>query len=96
MVDRSEAQRPLHFMRRGYVLRDARECATNVSSKLNDSIRVLNFTRSDNDIIEGIVSHITEKDNSSFTYVLSDSGLITYIPYLNIIDQDDDMVLEYP
>ena len=38
------------FVRTSYVPRDVPEFATNASSELNDSIRVLNFTRSDNDI----------------------------------------------
>ena len=38
------------FMRTGNVPRDVPESATNVSSDLNDSIRMLNFTRSDNEI----------------------------------------------
>jgi len=41
-----------HFTRTGYVPRDVSESATNVSSDLNDSIRILNFTRSDSEIIE--------------------------------------------
>ncbi len=38
------------FMRTGYVPRDVPLFAPNVSSELNDSIRVLNFTTSDRDI----------------------------------------------
>ncbi len=41
------------FMRTGYVPRDVPESATNVSLELNDSIRILNFARSESDIIEG-------------------------------------------
>ena len=40
------------FMRTGYVPRDVPETSTNVSSDLNDSIRILNFTRSDSEITE--------------------------------------------
>jgi hypothetical protein len=64
-------------MRTCYVPRDVPEYATNASSKFNESIRVLNFTRSDNDITEGTVSHTTDEDNSSFTDDLSDSGMLT-------------------
>ena len=44
------------FMRTCYVLRDVLESSANASSELNDSIRVLNFTRSDSDISEGTIS----------------------------------------
>ena len=44
------------LMRTGYVPRSVPEYATK-ESELNDSIRVLNLTRSDGDISEGIVSH---------------------------------------
>ena len=37
-------------MRTGYVPRDVPKSATNVSSDLNDSIRILNVTRSDSEI----------------------------------------------
>jgi hypothetical protein len=84
------------FMRTGYVPRDVPKCATNVSLELNDSIRILNFTRSDIDIIEGTMSHTTDEDNSSFTDNLSDSGPLTYIPSLTIVDEDDELVEEYP
>jgi len=84
------------LMRTGYVPRDMPEFATNVSSKLDDSIRILNFTRSDNDITEGAVSHTTDENNSSFTDDLSDSGPLTYIPSLTIVDEEDEMVVEYP
>ena len=67
------------FMRTGYVPQDALEFATK-ESKLNDSIRVLNFTRSDGDISKVITSHTTDKDNSSFTDDLCDLGPLTYIP----------------
>jgi hypothetical protein len=57
----------------------------------------LNFTRSDDDITEGAVSHTTDEDNSSFTDDLSVSGpLMTYIPSLSIVDEEDEMVEEYP
>ena len=56
----------------------------------------MNFTRSDNDVSEGIVSHTTEEDNSSFTDDFSDSGPLTYIPSLTIVDEEDEMVEEYP
>ena len=49
-----------HFMRTCYVPRDVPESATNASPELNDSIRVLNFTRSDGDKSEGTVSHTTD------------------------------------
>ena len=84
------------FMRTCYVPRDVPESATNASSELNDSIRVLNFTRSDGDISEGTVSHTTDEDNSSFTDDLSDSGPLTYIPSLTIVDEEEEMVEEYP
>ena len=83
-------------MRTGYVPRDVPESAINVSLELNDSIRILNFTRSDSDIIEGTMSHTTDEDNSSFTDDFSDSGPRTYIPSLIIVDEDDEMVEEYP
>ncbi len=35
------------FMRTGYVPRDVPDSASNVSSELNDSFSILNFTRSD-------------------------------------------------
>jgi hypothetical protein len=53
-------------MRTSYVPRDAPESATNASSEIHDSIRVLNFTRSGNDIIEGTMSHTSDNDNSLF------------------------------
>jgi len=84
------------FMRTGYVPRDAQESSTNVSSNLNDSISILNFTRSDSEITEKTVSHTTDEGNSSFTDVLSDSGPLTYIPSLTIVDEEDEMVEEYP
>ena len=82
-------------MRKGYVPRDVPEFATNVSSELNDSIYILNFTRSDSDKTEGTVSKTTDEDNSSFTDDLSDSGPLTYIPSLTIVVQEDKMVQEY-
>jgi hypothetical protein len=84
------------FMRTGYVPRDVPESATNVSSDLNDSIRILNFTRSDSEITKKTMSHTTDEDNSSFTDDLSDSGPLTYIPSLTIVDEEDEMVEEYP
>ncbi len=84
------------FMRTGYVPRDVPQFATNVSLELNDSMRILNFTRSDSDIIEETMSHTTDEDNSSFTDDLSDSDPLTYIPSLMIVDEDDGMVEEYP
>jgi hypothetical protein len=84
------------FMRTGYVPRDAPEFATNASSELNDSICVLNFTRSDGNISEGTVSHTTDEDNSSFTDDLSDLGPLTCIPSLTILDEEEEMVEEYP
>ena len=83
-------------MRTGYVPRDVLEFATNESLELNVSIRILNCTRSDNDTIEGTVYHTTDEDNSSFTDDLSDSGPLTYIPSFTIVDEDDEMVEEYP
>ncbi len=47
----------------------------------------MNFTRSDTDIIEGIVSHTIDEDKSSFTDDLSDSGPLTYIPSLSVMDE---------
>ena len=47
-------------------------------------------------IIEGTVSHTTDEDKSSFTDDLSHSGPLTYIPYLTIIDEEDEMVEKYP
>ncbi len=72
-------------MRTGYVPRDVPESATNVSLELNNSIRILNSTRSDIDLIEGTMSHTADEDNSSFTDDLSDSGPLTYIPSLTIV-----------
>jgi hypothetical protein len=83
------------FMRTSYVPQDVQESATNASSELNDSIRVLNFTCSDGDISEGNVSHTTDEDISSFTDDLSDSGPLTYIPSLTIVDEEEAMVEEY-
>ena len=83
-------------MRTGYVPRDVPESATNASSRLIDSIRVLNFTRIDGDISEGTMSHTTDEDNSSFTDDLTDSGMMTYIPSLTIVDEEKKMVEEYP
>jgi hypothetical protein len=82
------------FTRTCYVPRDVPESATK-ESELNDSIRVLNFTRSDNDISEEIVSHTTDKDNSSFTDDLSYSSPLTYIPSLTIVHEEEEMVEEY-
>ena len=84
------------FMRTSYVPRDVPESATNASSELNESIRGLNFTRSDGDISERTVSHTTDEDNSSFTNYLSESGPLTYIPSLTIVDEEEEMVEEYP
>ena len=56
----------------------------------------LNFTRSDNDITKDNTSHTTDEDNSSFTVDLSDSGPLTYISSLTIIDEEDEMVEQYP
>ena len=52
--------------------------------------------RSDIDIIKGTVSRTTDVDNSSFTHDLSDSGPLNFIPSLAIIDEEDEMVEEYP
>ena len=68
---------------------------TNASSRLNESIRVLNFTRSDNDISEGTVSHTTDEDDSSFTEDLSDLGPLTFVVSLTIVDEKEEMVEEY-
>ena len=83
-------------MRTGYVPRDVQESATNASSDLNDSIRVMKFTPSDGDITEKNVSRTTDEDNSSFTDNLSDSSPLTYIPSLTIVDEEEEMVEEYP
>ena len=77
---------PRRFMHTSYVPRDVLEFATNASSELNESIRDLNFTRGDNDTSDGIGSHTTDEDNSSFTDDLSYSGPLTYIPSLTIVD----------
>ena len=58
-------------MRTSYVPRDVPESKINALSEVNDSIRVLNFTRCDIDICEGTVSHTSDEDNSSFTDELS-------------------------
>ena len=42
------------------------------------------------------MSHTTDEDNSSFTDDLSDSGPLTYIPSLTIVDEEEEMVEEYP
>ena len=54
----------------------------------------MNLTRGDNEISEGIVSHTTDEDNSSFTDELSDLGPLTYIPSLTIVDVEEEMVKE--
>ena len=55
------------FMRTGYTVpRDVPESTTNVSSDLPDSIRILNFTRSDIEITKKTVPHTSYEDNSSF------------------------------
>jgi hypothetical protein len=82
------------FMRTSYMPRDVPKSATN-ASELNDSIRVLNFTRSDGNISEKAVSHATDEDNSLFTDDFSDSGPMTYIPSLTIVDEEEEMVEEY-
>ncbi len=53
-------------MRTSYVFREVPEYAIHLSSILNDSIRVLNLSRSDYDISEGSMSHTTDEVNSSF------------------------------
>ena len=83
-------------MHTAFVPRDVPKFATNGSSELNDSIRVLNFTRSGNNIIDGTVSHTIDEDNSSFTNDLNDSGPLNYISCLTIIDEEDEMAKEYP
>ena len=82
-------------MRTSYVPRDAPESATNASSEIHDSIRVLNFTRSGNDIIEGTMSHTSDNDNSLFQEKLSNSRPLNYIPSLTIIVEKGEMVEEY-
>jgi hypothetical protein len=82
------------FMHTGYVPRDVLESATK-ESEVNDSIRILNFTLSDSDIIEGTVHHTTDEDNSSFTDDLSDSGPLTCISSLTIVNREDEMTEEY-
>jgi hypothetical protein len=84
------------LMRTCYAPRDVPEFATNTSSELNEWIRVFNFTRSDNDISEETVSHTIAKDNSSFTDDLNDASLLTYIPSLTIVDEEEEMVEDYP
>ncbi len=83
------------FMRTCYVPRDVPDSATK-ESELNDSIRVWNFTRSDGDRSEGTVSHTTDGDNSSFTDDFSDPGPLTFIPSLTIVDEEEEMVEDYP
>ena len=83
-------------MRTCYVPQDVPEFAINASSELNDSIRILNFTRSDGDISERNFSHTTDEDHSSFTDDLSDSGPLTYNPSLTIVDEEEEIVEEYP
>ena len=82
-------------MRRGYAPRDVPESRTNASSDLDDSIQVLNFARSDNDISEGTMSHTTDEDKTLFTYDLSYSGPLTYIHSLTIVDEEEELVKEY-
>ena len=60
------------------------------------SIRVLNFTRSDGNISERIVSHTTDEENSLFTDDLSDSSPLTCIPSLTIADEEEEIVEECP
>ena len=60
------------------------ESKTIASSKLNDSIRALNLSRSDNDISEETVSHTTDEDSSLFTEDLRDSCPLTYNPSITI------------
>jgi len=79
-----------------YVPRDIPESATNVSSEMNDSTRVLNCIHKDSDITEGTESPTTDEENSSFTDALSDSGHLNYIPCITIINEEDEMVEEYP
>jgi hypothetical protein len=80
------------FMRTSYVPWDVLESATKVSLELNDLIRVLNFTCSDNFLVEGTSPRATNEYNSSFTDDLSDSGPQAYIPSLSISDEEDEMV----
>ncbi len=42
------------------------------------------------------MSHTTDENNSSFTDDLSDSAPLTYIPSLTVMDEEDEMVEEYP
>jgi hypothetical protein len=65
-------------------------------SELNDSIRVLNSTRSDSDITKGTVSHTDDEDNFSLTNDFSDSMPLNYIPSLTIIDEENEIVEEDP
>ena len=82
-------------MRTWFLPRDVLESATNVSSELNYSIRVLNFTRNDSDITKRTMSYTIDGGNSSFTDDLSDSWPLNYIPSLTIIDSEDKMAEEY-
>ena len=75
-------------MRTCYVPRDVLESITK-ESEINDSIRVLNFTRRDNDISEETMSHTTDVDNSSCMGDLSYSGPLTCIPSLTIVDEEE-------
>ena len=74
-------------MRTGYVPRDVLKSTTNISSELNDSIRVFNFTCGDSDISEGTASRTNDEDTSSFTDDLSASGPLNSIPCLTIIEE---------
>ncbi len=51
---------------------------------------------SESDIIEGIVSHTTDEDNYSFTDDLCYLGPLTNIPSLTVIDEEDEVVEDYP
>jgi len=66
-----------------------------LSSELNNSFRVLNFTRSDSDIFKGTVSHTIDENYTSFTDDLSDIEPLNYIPSLYYNDEEDEMVEEY-
>jgi hypothetical protein len=55
----------------------------------------LNLPRSDRDIIDKYVSHTTYEDIFSFTNDLIDSGPLTYILFLLLMGEEDEIVEQY-
>ena len=85
------------FMRTGFVPRDVPESAPNQVPKHNDlSIRVKNFERSASEMLIEYRSETTDEDNASLSEEFSDSGPLDYIPTWMIIDDEEEMVEEYP